>query len=93
MHDKHLSYSTINTAKSAISTFAVSQEKNTPIGNSELVKRFMKGLFVLNPPRPRYKAIWDVKIVLDYLSSLENVTKLDLKMLTLKLTMLLCLIL
>ena len=42
MHDKHLSYSTINTAKSAISTFAVSQEKNTPIGNSELVKRFMK---------------------------------------------------
>ena len=52
----------------------------------------MKGLFVLNPPRPRYKAIWDVKILLDYLSSLENVSKLDIKMLTLKLTMLLCLV-
>ena len=37
-------------------------------------------------------AIWDVKIVLEYLSSLENVSKLDLKMLTLKLTMLLCLV-
>ena len=52
----------------------------------------MKGLFVLNPPRPRYKAIWDVKIVLDYLSSSENVSKLDFKMLTLQLTMLLCLV-
>ena len=51
----------------------------------------MKGLFVLNPPCPRYTAIWDVNIVLDYLSSLENVSKLDLKMLTLKLKMLLCL--
>ena len=47
---------------------------------------------MLNPPRPRYTAIWDVKIVLDYLSSLENVSKLDIKMLTLKLTMLLCLV-
>ena len=91
MHDKHLSYSTINTAKSAISIFAVSQEKDTPIGNSELVKGFVKGLFVLNPPCHRYTEIWDVKIVLDYLSSLENVSKLDLKMLTLKLTMLRCL--
>ena len=71
MHDKHLSYITINTAKSAISIH--SQEKNTPIGNSEFVKSFMKGLFVLNPPRSRYTAIWDVKIVLDFPSSLENV--------------------
>ena len=92
MHYKHLSYSTINTAKSAIRTFAVSQEKNSTIGNSELVKRFMKGLFVLNPPRSRCTAICDVKIVLDYLSSLENISKLYLKMLTLKLTMLLCLV-
>ena len=36
MHDKHLNYSTRNAAKSVISTFAVSQEKNTPIENSEL---------------------------------------------------------
>ena len=47
---------------------------------------------MLNPPRPRYTAIWDVKIVLDYLTSLENVHKLDFKMLTLKLTMLLYLV-
>ena len=92
MHDKHMSYITINTAKSVISTFVVSQEKNTPIGNSELVKRFMKGLIVLNSPRSRYTAIWDVKIVLDYLSLLKNVRKFDLKMLTSKLTMLLCLV-
>ena len=50
----------------------------------------MKGLFVLNQPRPRYTAIWYVKIVLDYLTSLGIVNKLDLKVLTLKLTMLLC---
>ena len=47
---------------------------------------------MLNPPRPRYTAIWDVKIVVGYLSLLENVNKLDLKMLTIKLTMLLCLV-
>ena len=47
---------------------------------------------MLNPPRSRYTAIWDVKIVLDYLTSLGNVNKLDLKMLTLTLTMLLCLV-
>ena len=52
----------------------------------------MKGLFVLNPPCPKYTAIWDVKIVLDYHTSLRNANKLDLKMLTLKLTMLLCLV-
>ena len=47
---------------------------------------------MLNPPSPRYTAISDVKIVLDYLSSLENVNILDLTMLTLKLTMLLYLV-
>ena len=62
MHDKHLSDSTINTAKSAISTFAVSQESVSQYSQWEL--RIMKGLFVLNPPRPRYTAIWVVKIVL-----------------------------
>ena len=36
MHGKHLSYSTINTAKSAISTFAISQEKNAPLGTQNL---------------------------------------------------------
>ena len=91
MHDKHLNYRTINTAKSAISTFAVSQEKNTPIGNSELFKRFMKGLCV-KPTSPQIHGDLGCKNSLDYLSSLENVNKLNLKMLTLKLTMLLCLV-
>ena len=59
MHNKHLSYSTINAIKSVITVFAVSQEKNTPMGYSELVKtelvkQFMKELFMLNLPLPRY---------------------------------------
>ena len=52
----------------------------------------MRGIFLLDPPRPRYAAIWDIRIVLNYLKSLSPVNKLDLKQLTLKLTMLISLV-
>ena len=55
-----LGYSSINAARSALSTFVLSRYDNCPIGNSALVKRFMRGIFVLDPPRPRYTRIWDV---------------------------------
>ena len=92
MHGSKLGYSSINAARSALSTFVLSRYDNWPIGNSALVKRFMRGIFVLDPPRPIYARIWDVKVVLKYLKSLWPINKLDLKQLTFKLAMLMALI-
>ena len=60
------SYSGINSARSALSTF-LANEKGTTIGNFPSVKRFLKGVFTLRPPIARYNNIWDVNIVLEYI--------------------------
>lgn len=49
-----------------------------------LISRFMKGVFVQLPPRPRYMYTWDVSEVLKYLASLYPLDKLTLKLLTFK---------
>ena len=54
--------------------------------------RFLKGIFELKPSLPRYTTIWDVGTVLQYLKTLHPITELNLKTLTKKLTMLLCLL-
>lgn len=56
-----------------------------------ILPRLMKGCFNLNPPRARYAVMWDVSIVLNYLSTLYPVEDLSLKMLTLKLIALMAL--
>ena len=65
---------------------------NLTFGNHPLVARFLKGVFELRPSLPRYNRIWDVSVVLEHLKTLQPVCQLDLKALTLKLTMLLCLL-
>ena len=45
----------------------------------------------LKPSPPKYCEIWDVKVVLDYLKTFDELSLLPLKDLTLNLTMLLCL--
>ena len=57
-----------------------------PISNSSLIKRFMEGVFELCPSLPRYKYIWDVSIVLDFLRYYPN-DDLSLPVLTLKCVM------
>jgi len=83
------SYSNINTARSALSTFI--NIDSTPVGSHSLITRFMKGVFSLRPPRPRYNETWDVEIMLTYLRKLSPVKRLSLKELTMKLVMLLLL--
>ena len=56
------------------------------------VVRFLKGVFNLRPPVPRYKEVWDVSIVLRFLKTLSPVSSLSLKNLSLKLVMLLSLV-
>jgi len=90
-YDKYnLGYSALNTARCALSSFLVIPGGHT-VGTHPLISRFMKGAFQLRPALPRYTAIWDVKIVLDYLQTLSPNESLRLRDLTFKLTMLLAL--
>ena len=85
-----LGYSAVNTARSALSSLLI-LENNEKFGDHPLVVRCMKGIFELKPSLPKYYAIWDVRVVLDYLKTFGASSALSLKDLTLKLTMLLCL--
>lgn len=91
LHEKGLSYTTINTARSAISAVTL-PKNNMTIGNHPIVSRFMKGIYKSTPPTPRYKSTWDVQPVLTYLSSFKVAKELDLKALTLKMVMLVALV-
>lgn len=91
LYEKGLGYSAINTARSALSSVLDLPGGNT-FGTHPLVTRFLKGVFELKPSLPRYTSIWDVGTVLQYLKTLHPISKLQLKTLTKKLTMLLCLL-
>ena len=82
---------TLNTARSAISAFTIPKDSSS-IGSHPLVTRFMKGVYKSTPPTARYKATWDVQVVLKYLSSFPKVTDLSVKLLTLKTIMLIALV-
>ena len=76
-----LSYSSINTARSALSQFISFIDSPAAFGSHPLVSKFMKGVYKLRPPNPRYDSIWDVSPLLQYLAS---VVGNDLQSLTLK---------
>ena len=84
------SYSSLNTARCTLSTFLINGSGLT-IGNSSTVKRFMKGVFELKPPIPRYKFIWDISIVFDFLSFYYPNEDIPLSVLSFKCVMLLAL--
>ena len=65
MYEQGLSYSSMNTAKSAIATI------HNPCANSSIVSWFLKGAFNMRPALPRYTCTFDAKIVLDYLEQLQ----------------------
>jgi len=86
-----LSYSSLNTARSALSSILPSID-GIPVGQHPLVIRFLKGVFESRPAMPRYASVWDVNQVLYYLKTLSPVNQISLKSLTLKLAMLLALV-
>jgi hypothetical protein len=61
------------------------------VGTSPLVIRYLRGVYNLRPSVPRYYCTWDVDRVLLVLRQLSPVRSLNLKYLTLKLTMLVAL--
>ena len=55
------------------------------------VARFMKGVFKMKPPKPRYCSTWNVRTALSFLESLELLEELTLKQLCYKTVLLLAL--
>ena len=91
LYHSGLGYSAINTAKCAISSFLT--KHSSPIGSHILVKRFMRGVFILRPSLPKYNVTWDVSKVLTYLEGISvNDNLVHLKELTMKTVMLLSLL-
>ena len=90
LFDKGLTYSAINCARSALSSY-VSLDDGSVVGQNPLVCRLLKGVFQSRPPKPKYTEVWDVQVVLTYLATLHPVQSLQLKQLTSELVMLLLL--
>ena len=90
LFDEGKSYSCINAHKCSIGQTLASMGCNT-VTNSSLIPRFMKGIFNLRPPLPKYSFTWDVGKVIKYVSTLFPLEDISLKLLTLKIAALLAL--
>lgn len=84
------SYSSINTARSALSQFVVLNNVDGDFGKLPVTIRFMKGVFKLRKPTTRYKSTWDVNLVLNVIKDWD-IKSISLKELSFKTVMLLAL--
>jgi len=91
LYNKGLSYSALNTARSALTSVIVLQGDQS-FGNHSLVSRFLKGTFTTRPALPKYKEVWDVNIVLVHLKTLRPAETLSLKLLSFKIVMLMAIL-
>ena len=66
-----MQYQTINLYRSAISMTHAPVD-GCIIGSHPIVSHFMKGIFQLRMPTPKYLLTWDVSVVLGYLKTLES---------------------
>lgn len=62
-------YGTFNSHRSALSLIT-----SADLGSDPTLTRFLKGIFKLRPPRPRYNFVWDPQKVLDYLENTSSDT-------------------
>ena len=92
LHESGLSYSSVNTARSVLSSILAWEDCQTPFGQLPIVKRFMKGIFESRPPLPRYSSTWNVKNVFNYIRSQDDVPLLTLKVLSHRVAFLLALL-
>ena len=92
-HVNNCSYSLINTARAALSSYLMGFvfPGQFTISNHPIIVRYVKGVFNCRKPAPRCEETWGVAPVLMYIELLMPLDKLSLKELTLKLVMLLAL--
>lgn len=91
LFNQGLTYNSINVARSALAAFVMLQGEHA-VGSHPLICRFLRGVYTLRPPAPRYEETWDVHIVFAYLRKLTPANSLSLKQLTQKLVMLVALV-
>lgn len=90
LYEEGCSYSTINTARSALSTM-IGGVDGASIGSNNLVTRLLKGVSRSRPPKCKYNVTWDTNLVLNYISKMGNNDSLSLRELSKKLAALLAL--
>ena len=90
LHKENKSYSYISSVRSALAS-VVSVPGYPKLSDHPLISRFIKGIFHINPPKPRYSYMWDVNKVFSFLKQQGGNDILDQKQLTQKLAMLLLL--
>jgi hypothetical protein len=84
LFENGVGYSAINTARSALSAVLPPINAQT-VGSHPHVVRFLKGVFELRTPKPKYDHIWDVGIVLSFFKEKQENSSLPLPDLTHKL--------
>ena len=85
-----MEYSTVNGYRSAISAEHIGVD-GIKVGQHPRVCTLLKGMFNRRPPQPRYTETWEVDKVLDLFRKWPVDSGLDLKKLSLKVTMLMAL--
>ena len=88
---KGYKYRTIGVYRSTVSNIYQPID-GVVIGKHPLMSKFMKGVYSMCPPEPKYFVTWDVNQVLSFLKTWAAAEKLTLKQLTLKLVTLAALI-
>ena len=71
-------YSGLCAARSAL-TSLVHIEDGPSVTAHPLINRFLKGIFNMHPPKPRYVEIWDVDKVLAFFNTKDHNDKLSFK--------------
>ena len=93
LFEQGASYSTVNSARSALSAYLAPQNKQGPsIGSHPDICRLLKGVFEERPALPKYQEVWSVDVVLDHLLEWPHVHELSLKQLSLRTVILLTLL-
>lgn len=74
-------YGTFNSHRSALSLIL-----KQPLGEDQSIKRYLRGIYKMRPPKPKYNTTWDPQVILQY--PVETLPVLDLKTISEKLVLL-----
>ena len=75
LYEKGNKNNSICSACSALATF-VKIDNYSSISDRPLVSQFVKGVYNLHPPSPRYTHTWDVNKVLTYIVNMTDNSEL-----------------
>ena len=87
-----VSYSTICGTRSALASIVTLSDSHCKLSDHPLIGRFVKGVYHMRPPLPRYTHTWDVNLIFDYWQQQDNNSKLSIMDLSSKTAILLLLL-